>query len=211
MKTNESTSAATFHCNYKMQSEKVTYHRDTLQRDDPIVHEIFLSLVEISTGCVKRMKIAAKVFDKDFVVQRTEERIVRIEVPAGARDGTRLVVPYAGNKRPDTIPSDVVFVIREREHPSFARDEKNNLIYKVNISLREALTGCNIQIPLLCGESLNLSTDDVVSHGTCKRIPGKGMPRRGECPGDLLVHFSVAFPEELTEQQKDAISTILPD
>ena len=116
-----------------------------------------------------------------------------------------------GREGRHTIPSDVVFVIREREHPSFARDEKNNLIYKVNISLREALTGCNIQIPLLCGESLNLSTDDVVSHGTCKRIPGKGMPRRGECPGDLLVHFSVAFPEELTEQQKDAISTILPD
>lgn len=210
MKTNERTSAS-FRCNYKMQSEKVTYHRDTLQHDDPIVHDIFLSLAELSTGCAKRMKIAAKVFNKDCVVERTEEKIVRIEVEAGAKDGTKLVVPYAGNKRPGTIPSDVIFVIRERQHPCFTRDDKNNLIFKVNISLREALTGCNIQIPLLCGESLSLSTEDVVSHGTCKTIPGKGMPRAGESPGDLLVHFSVAFPEELTEQQKDAISSILPD
>lgn len=157
------------------------------------------------------MKIAAKIFNDDFAVERTEEKIVRIDVPAGSKDGTKLIVPSAGNKKPGTIPGDVIFVIREDKHPTFTRDEENNLIYKATISLREALTGCNIQIPLLWGESLNLSTEDVVSHGTRKRIPGKGMPRGDEGRGDLFVEFSVSFPVELTEQQKVKISSILPD
>lgn len=198
----------TFDQHYTMQSKKTTY-RTT--RDKPIVHEIFLSLEEFCTGCTKKMKIATKVFDEDFAVVRTEEKIVKVEVPPGSKDGTEVIFPSAGDKKPGMIPGDVIFVIRERKHPHFIRDEENNLIHKVEIPLRDALTGCNIRIPLLCGESLTLSTDDVVTHGTCKRIPGKGLPRGRGHHGDLLVEFSVVFPGQLTDQQKELISLTLPD
>lgn len=160
------------------------------------------------------MRIAANVYESlqpVAVVERTEEQIVSVEVPAGAKNGTRLVVPFAGNREPGIIPGDVIFVIREREHAFFSRDDENNLIYKAKISLQEALTGCDLLIQLPCGETLNLGTTDVISHGTCKRIPGKGMPRVGGDRGDLLVRFSVVFPVNLTEEQKCAISSILSD
>jgi hypothetical protein len=195
----------------KMESQTRKYHRGAHCRDKPVVHEIFLSLEELSRGCTKRMKIAAKVFNNDFSIVRTDEKIVRMDVPAGSKDGTKIVVPSAGDKKPGLIPGDVIFVIRERQHPCFTRDDENNLIYKVEITLREALTGCNIIIPLLNGESLTLSTHDVVCHGARKRISGKGMPRGGGNLGDLLVEFSVTFPVELSETQKEKISSILPD
>lgn len=188
-----------------------------LDQARPIVHELFLSLEEFAIGCTKKMKIATKVYgDGDgehpvAVLERTEEQIVSVEVPAGAKDGTRLVVPFAGNKTPGIIPGDVIFVIREREHAVFSRDDENNLIYKARISLQEALTGCDILIQLPCGEILNLGTTDVISHGTCKQIPGKGMPRGGGNRGDLFVLFSVIFPVNLTEEQKCLIRSILSD
>lgn len=197
--------------NMNKQTRSRSYRREPYSRDKPVIHEIFLSLEEISRGCTKRMKIAAKVFADDFSIVRVEERIVRMDVPAGSQDGTKIVVPSAGDVKPGIIPGDVIFVIREREHPCFTRDAENNLLFKVDITLREALTGCNVNIPLLNGESLTLSTQDVVCHGTRKRIPGKGMPREVGNPGDLLVEFSVVFPAELTEKQKDKISSILPD
>lgn len=178
-------------------------------RDNPILHEIFLSLEQLSSGCTKNMRIAAKVFNKDAEVERIEERIVQFAVPAGAKDGTRVIIPSAGNIKPGKIPGDVIFVIREREHASFSRDEENNLIHNVSITLREALTGCNIEMMLPCGESLSLCTSDVITHGICKRIHGKGMPRGGKNRGDLLVKFSVIFPLDLTEEQKGEIRSIL--
>ena len=194
-----------------MSSQKERYERNGDYYDKPVIHEIFFSLEELSRGCTKKMKIAAKVFDNDFCIIRTDEKIVKMSVPAGSKDGTKIIVPSAGDKKPGVIPGDVIFVIRERPHPSFTRDDENNLIYKVEITLREALTGCTINIPLLNGESLALSTQDVVRHGTKERIAGKGMPRGGGSNGDLLVEFSVIFPAELDENQKDRINLILPD
>lgn len=191
----------------KMESQSRRYQC----RDKPVVHEIFLSLEELSRGCTKKMKIAAKVFNHDFSIARTVEKIVKMDVPAGSKDGTKIVVPSAGDIKPGIIPGDVIFVIRERPHPRFTRDDENNLIYKVEITLREALTGCTINIPLLNGESLSLSTQDVVCHGTRKRITGKGMPRGAGIRGDLLVEFTVNFPVQLNEQQKENLSRILPD
>ena len=201
----------------EMQSRtnETRWRNNSLNQARPIVHELFLSLEEFAIGCTKRMKIATKVCVDGVhpvaTVERTEEQIVSVEVPAGAKDGTRLVVPFAGNKEPGIIPGDVIFVIREREHALFRRDDENNLIYKARISLQEALTGCDILIQLPCGETLNLGTTDVISHGTCKKIPGKGMPRDGGNRGDLFVLFSVIFPVNLTEEQKCAISSILSD
>ena len=198
-----------YHC--KMESQSRKYQRNAFFHDKPVIHEIFLSLEELSRVCTKRMKIASKVFDDKYSIIRTDEKIIKMDVPAGSKDGTEFIIPYAGDKKPGIIPGDVVFVIRERQHPYFTRDGENNLIYKVEINLREALTGCNISIPLLNGQSLTLSTQDVVCHGTRKRIPGKGMPRGGGSQGDLLVDFSVVFPAELTEKQKEKINSVLPD
>ena len=210
MKVHES-ARFTSHYHCKMESQTRRYHRNEHCRDKPVVHEMFLTLEELARGCTKRMKIAAKVFSDDFSIIRTTEKIVTMDVPAGSKDGAKIVVPSAGDIKPGLIPGDVIFVIRERQHPCFTRDDENNLIYKVEITLREALTGCNINIPLLNGESLTLSTQDVVCHGTRKRISGKGMPRGGGNVGDLLVDFSVVFPGELNEAQKARISLILPD
>lgn len=210
MKIHES-ARVSYHYHCKMESQSRRYHRDAHYRDKPVLHEVFLTLEELSRGCTKRMKIAAKVFNDDFRIIRMDEKIITMDVAAGSKDGTKIVVPSAGDVKPGIIPGDVIFVIRERQHPCFTRDDENNLIYKVEISLREALTGCNINIPMLNGEFLTLSTQDVVCHGARKRISGKGMPRGGGNLGDLLVEFAVSFPVELNETQKESINSILPD
>lgn len=192
-------------------TRKYTTSHRTLYQDAPVIHEMLVSLEEISRGCTKKMKIATKTFNDDYSIASTQEQIVKMVVPPGSHDGTEIVLPSAGDKKPGLLPGDIVFIIRERQHPNFHRDKDNNLIYKVDITLREALTGCNVDIPLPNGESLKLSTVDVVSHGTRKQIPGKGLPRSGKDPGDLYVDFSVIFPMELNTIQKEELEKILPD
>lgn len=199
-----------------MESQSGT-HNILDQPNYPLVHEIFLSLEELSTGCTKKFKIAAKVFNDDgSVLERSEEKIVKMEVSAGTRDGMRVVVPNVVKKQlggsGGISPGDMIFVIRQREHPFFTRSG-DDLTYQVNISLKQALTGCSIEISLPCGESLSLDAHGVVAHGACYRVPRKGMTRGHGAGdrGDLFVKFSVVFPVNLTDEQKRSIKSILSD
>jgi DnaJ-class molecular chaperone len=46
----------------------------------------------------------------------------------------------------------------------------------------------------------------------CLQIKGEGMPIFGQEPkrGDLWIHYTVAFPASLTEQQKQSVRDLFP-
>ena len=80
-----------------------------------------------------------------------------------------------GNEMPGTCPADVIFVISEKRHPLFRR-EGDDLEITVEIPLVNALTGCDISIPLIGGESMILTIDEIIYPGFEKIIKGQGMP-----------------------------------
>jgi DnaJ-class molecular chaperone len=45
---------------------------------------------------------------------------------------------------------DVSFILQEKTHDVFKR-EKSNLIYTASISIKDALIGANLKIPLITG------------------------------------------------------------
>jgi len=74
--------------------------------------------------------------------------------------------------------------------------------FTARISLRQALSGVNIQVPTLQGEPLDLSTaGEVIRWDSTRRIPGQGLPHQvnGSCRGDLVVDFIIEFPETVSE------------
>merc|ERR1712113_946740 len=109
-------------------------------------------------------------------------------------------------------PGDIVFVIKEKKHDIFTR-EGNNLIKTVNLTLKQALIGVNVNVVTLDKRRLKIPiTQNTIYPGYIHRVQSEGMPISkygGNKSGDLLIKFNIKFPERLNDEQKEGIRNIL--
>ena len=96
-----------------------------------------VSLEDIQTGTTKKMKITRRVLNADGRTTRSEDKFLTLDIKPGWKAGTKVTFPREGDQAPNTIPADVVFVIRDKPHPKFIRDG-SNIKYRAKVSLREA-------------------------------------------------------------------------
>ncbi|EPS71401.1 hypothetical protein M569_03360 [Genlisea aurea] len=202
-----------------------------------IERKLECSLEELFHGCVKKISIIrdAAISAAGYVTPRLsssylpihisqtiphraafeEEERVTVEVEAGRRNGTKIVV--------DRSDAEISLVIEEKKHPIFGRDG-DDLELGVEIPLIEALTGCCVCVPLLGGGEIDVNAAEdgtVVYHGYEMIIKGEGMPVAAaddaavpageERRGDLKLTFLVEFPQDLTPHQRAQIVAILED
>lgn len=106
------------------------------KQDPPIIHELRVSLEEVFNGSTKRMKISRKRLNPDGRAMCTEDKILTIEIKRGWKEGTKITFPREGDESPNTIPADIVFIIKDKPHPHFRR-EGSNIVYPVRVSLRQ--------------------------------------------------------------------------
>jgi len=174
--------------------------RRLLPKNPPVEHVILVTLEEIAKGCTKRLTISQRRISFRGRATRRSQMLI-VEIRPGWKAGTRITFPGEGDEVPNRRPGDVVFVLREKPHPFFRR-EGCDLHFTARISLRQALSGVNIQVPTLQGEPLDLSTaGEVIRWDSTRRIPGQGLPHQVNdwCRGDLVVDFSIKFPETISE------------
>lgn len=133
-----------------------------------------------------------------------------MNVKAGWRKGTKITLEGRGDEKPGYLPADIVLLIDEVRHPLYERDG-DDLELVVEIPLVNALTGCSIPVPLLGGDKMTLSFDDIIFPGFEKVIRGQGMPkaREPERRGDLRIKFLVEFPVNLSAEQRAEAAGIL--
>ena len=169
--------------------------------------ELALSLEEVYRGTTKKLKIKRTTRS----IARESEKVLEIQVQPGWKAGTKLTFANEGDEIGNTGQfQDVVFVIKEKKHPVFARDG-SNLIFKSAISLKDALCGFTIEIPALDGRVIRQRLEGVISPESSRVIPNEGMPisKQPGKKGDLIVTFDVIFPQRLSEQQRDRIRQAL--
>ncbi|CAH1775766.1 unnamed protein product [Owenia fusiformis] len=181
------------------------------RQDKPIVHELKVSLEDIYKGTTKKMKITRKVIQPGTNQPMAEDKVLTIDIKKGWKSGTKITFPKEGDQTPNNIPADIVFVIKDKPHPTFTRDG-SDLRYKVKIGLREALVGTTLQIPTIDGKSRQLRLSEVIRPTTKKRIMGEGLPlpKQPTKRGDLIIEFDINFPETLPQSTKEILSDCLP-
>ncbi|KAL2086320.1 hypothetical protein ACEWY4_017379 [Coilia grayii] len=181
------------------------------KKDPPVVHELRVSLEEVMTGCLKKMKISRKRLNADGRSMRSEDKILEVDIKRGWKEGTKITFPGEGDETPTNIPADIVFVVKDKPHSVFRRDG-SDVIYPAKISLREALCGCTVSVPTLNGRSVSVAMQDIVRPGMKRRLTGEGLPlpKRPERRGDLVVEFDVKFPDRLSQSARDTIAQVLP-
>ncbi|XP_073138594.1 uncharacterized protein [Henckelia pumila] len=171
--------------------------------------ELECTLEEICFGCIKKVNITIDTVTENGQVIE-EDKVLTIKVKPGWKKGTTITFEGMGNEIQGMYPADVIFVVAEKQHPTFHR-EGDDLQLEVEIPLVEALTGCTLAVPLLEGRVMSMDIDDIIYPGHKKIIEGQGMPRQNDpkTRGNLIITFSVEFPKELTEEQRSNIVDIL--
>nr|CAH7713738.1 unnamed protein product [Callosobruchus chinensis] len=181
-----------------------------VQQDPPIEHDLYIALEDIASGCTKTLRITRRVLRNGRLEK--EDKMLTIHVKPGWKAGTKVTFSKEGDQGVDKIPADVVFTIRDKPHPLFKR-EGSDLKYTARLTLREALCGCVVNVPLLGGGKMSLDfSEDVIGPDMTKRIPRQGLPfpKEPSRRGDLIVSFDIRFPESINKKHKKILSEILP-
>jgi molecular chaperone DnaJ len=131
-----------------------------------------------------------------------EEKTLKVKIPAGVDNGTRLRIAGEGEAGPHGgQPGDLYVIVSVREHPFFERED-SSLLCTIPISFWQAALGAEIKIPTLEGEE-TLSVPAGTQTETTFRLRGKGMARLQDSGrGDLYVRVRVETPNKLTKEQR---------
>lgn len=142
--------------------------------------------------------------------QVMEEKVLNAIIERGMPNGHELVFERASEQNPDSIPGDVILVLKTDKHNTFTR-EGNDLHYTMTLSLKEALLGFKKTITHLDGRSIEIKRDVVTQYDYVMKVAGEGMPHHGvpSDKGTLYVRFKVNFPAKLTEQQQQKLAETL--
>lgn len=181
-------------------------------QDPPIEHDLYVTLEDIARGCVKKMKISRRVVQSDGTTKK-EDKVLTINIKPGWKAGTKITFQKEGDQGRGKVPADVVFIIRDKPH-SFFRRENSDIRYTCKLSLKQALCGTIIEVPTLNGEKITLNlTKEIVKPNMVKKIQGQGLPlpKEPSRKGDLLVSFDIKFPDTLTQSAKDILYDTLPN
>lgn len=121
-------------------------------------------------------------------------RTLEVTVPAGIKDGAKIRL----NPDPHT---EVLLSVKVLPQRRFTRTG-DDLVTEVPLSYIDAVLGGETEVPTLTGR-IALTIPAGTQNGRSFRIPGKGMPKRGEGAfGDLVARVKVRLPETVTEEHK---------
>lgn len=127
-----------------------------------------------------------------------EKKILELHIEKGSKTGTKIKFDGESDEHPGKLPGDIVFVLKEKEHPEFKRRNADLLLQK-EITLVEALTGLTFTLTHLDGREIVIKTTPgkVIKPNEVMVIDGEGMPYLGNpfTKGKLFIVFSIKFPK----------------
>ncbi len=130
-------------------------------------------------------------------------REVKVRIPAGVADGSRIRVKERGGAGSNGgPPGDLFVVVHVRAHQLFGRSG-NDLTVRMPITFAEATLGAQVRVPTIEGESVTIK----VPAGT-PAIKTFRVAKRGIGGGALLVTVEVQVPTDLTPEQRSAIEAL---
>jgi molecular chaperone DnaJ len=136
------------------------------------------------------------------------ERKLKINIPAGVDNGTRLRLTGEGQPGALGGPSgDLYVVIKVTEHPVFDRKE-SDLHCTVPVNIAQAALGTSVDLLTFDGlESIKIPEGS--QYGSTVRLRNRGVPHlNGHGRGDLFVHLDVKVPAKLTREQRKVLEQL---
>jgi molecular chaperone DnaJ len=133
---------------------------------------------------------------------QTKRKEIKVSVPAGVEDGTRLRLSNEGEPgEPGAPKGDLYIFIHVKEHEFFVRDG-TDLYLDVPISFNQAVQGDSIQVPTINGKA-KLKVPSGTQPGTLLRMKEEGLPHlRLYKKGDQYIRITIDVPTSINKKQK---------
>lgn len=178
---------------------------------------------QCTAGCANELQTVNVQFGP-MVIQQQQEvpssqlcrwmtKMVSVSIEPGSASGDQVTFKGGGEQKPNMIPGDLVFAIKETGHPLFRRSGLS-LFVDVEVSLKEALLGWTRELTHLDGRTLKIAVTEVTRPGQVIQLVGEGMPQKGDptSRGDLFLTCTVAMPEteQLTPEHREWLQENLP-
>ena len=132
-------------------------------------------------------------------------RRLRVKIPAGVQDGTRIRLPGEGEPgQRGGQPGNLYVFLTVKPHKLFRRVD-DDILLELPINIAQAVLGSEVEVPTLDGPKL-VKIPPGTQPGKVLRLRGLGVPHlRGSGRGDMLITIDVHIPKqsELTEEQRD--------
>jgi molecular chaperone DnaJ len=138
----------------------------------------------------------------------SQRRKLKVRVPAGISDGSRLRSFGQGEAGVRGGPhGDLYVVVHVRPHELFVRQD-DDLLCDVPVSFTTAALGGEIEVPTLRGTA-RLKIPAGTQPGAMFRLRDQGMPNvHGRGHGDLLVRALVEVPTRLSRQAREKLQEL---
>jgi len=177
-----------------------------MQKTSPIVKHVELSLERAFNGCTLPLEITRWVHG---ITRQEEIETLYVTIPPGIDDNEIIVLKEKGNVLNERNKGDVKIFIKIINNTNFLRDGLD-LIYNKNVTLKEALCGFVFDMKFIDGRNfkINNGNGNIIHANYKKIVPKLGMKRDNHI-GNLIIIFSVIFPEKLEEDQINKLRKIL--
>ncbi|EAY15930.1 DnaJ domain containing protein [Trichomonas vaginalis G3] len=168
----------------------------------PIIVKVYCTLEELQKGTKKVFKVAR------CREGSLETKNCTVSLYPGIESGAEIVASGQGNKLVNKPAEDIIFKAIEVPHPKFKRIE-NDIQETVHITLKQALLGFTLNTLDIDGQTVTKEINGPIESGYKEIIPEHGMViAKSELRGNFIVKFKVDFPNRLTPEQRQAISSL---
>jgi DnaJ homolog subfamily B member 4 len=201
--------------------------RATTPEVTTVVRPLPLTLEELYNGVHKKMKIKRKAFDEVTGKRTTQDKVLEMDIKPGLKKGSKIKFKGVGDQE-EGGQQDLHFVVEEvsvfhpcysrvfanteqqKPHPLFTRDG-DDIHMKVDLELKEALTGWKRTVTTIDGKQLNIERGGPTQPGSHDSYPDLGMPvsKKPGQRGNFIITYNVKFPTSLTPSQKQKLKEIL--
>ncbi|KAH9914698.1 uncharacterized protein B0H18DRAFT_1087735 [Fomitopsis serialis] len=185
--------------------------RVTLRQMGPMIQQIQQPCDTCSgTGEMINVKDRCKTCTGKKVV--SEKKMLEVHIDKGMKGGQTINFRGESDQAPGVTPGDVIIVVEEKPHERFKR-QGDDLLLDQEIDLLTALGGGQFAIKHLDDRALivKINPGEVIKNDDIKVISGQGMPSyRHHEPGDLIVHFTIKFPDSIDPSLISALERVLP-
>ncbi|MBI3271133.1 MAG: molecular chaperone DnaJ [Planctomycetes bacterium] len=133
------------------------------------------------------------------------KREIKVRIPPGIEDSTRLRVTGEGEAGEDGSRGDLYCDIYVKPHEFFERDG-DHLVCEIPVPFTQAALGAEITVPTLLEGSAKLHVPAGTQSGQIFRLRNLGMPNvHGRGRGDQYIRVVVDVPRSLSKKQEELL------
>jgi molecular chaperone DnaJ len=129
---------------------------------------------------------------------------VLITVPTGVDSGSKIRLKGQGGRGAHNGPPGDLLITFQVKPDRFFRREGADVIAPVPINIAQATLGSKVSVRTLEGKRVAIRIPAGTPSGKRFRVRGHGIAKDGQ-RGDLLVEINVQVPEDLTDEQQEAM------